>query len=94
MTATAITPFNFNNNDEFTKWVTSDVLLTIRKTGKYETPYSVHPHQSLSAEVAAMLRDLVSSYAKTLPKEQQADFIIKAWSKLTAHFGVSYRKIP
>lgn len=58
------------------------------------SPYSVQPHQTLSAEEAAMLRDLISSYAKTLPKEQQPEFIIKAWSKLKAHFGVSYRQIP
>jgi hypothetical protein len=68
------------------------VFLDAVSPGK--TPYSIQPHQTLSAEEAAMLRNLISSHAQTLPKDQHADFIIKAWSKLKAHFGVSYRQIP
>lgn len=58
------------------------------------SPYSVHPHQTLSGQQAQALRDLVSTTAKTMPKEVQAEFTIKAWSKLKAHFKVAYREIP
>jgi len=56
--------------------------------------YSVAPHQSLSAEEADMLRGLITGHAATLPKPQQAEFTIKAWSKLKARFGCAYRDIP
>lgn len=57
-------------------------------------PYSVAPRQSLTAEEADMLRNMISGHAATLPKSQQAEFTIKAWSKLKAHFGCAYRDIP
>lgn len=57
-------------------------------------PYSVHPQQALSAQQADALRNLITSYAKSFPKEVQAEFTIKAWSKLKSHFKVAYRDIP
>lgn len=61
---------------------------------KRKTPYAIAPNQTLSAEQADTLRNLITEYAQTLTKDQQAAFIIKAWSKLKKHFGVSYRQIP
>ena len=57
-------------------------------------PYSVAPNQTLSSEQAETLRSMIASHAETLPKESQARFVIQAWSKLKAHFGVGYRQIP
>ena len=57
-------------------------------------PYSVAPRQSLTAEEADTLRNLITGHAATLPKDKQADFTIKAWSKLKSHFGCTYRDIP
>lgn len=79
----------------FIKWVTKEVLPTIRKTGKYEAaPYSVNPGDTLTKTQADTLRDLLTSTVKKLPQEKQASAMIRGWSKLKAHFGTGYRQIP
>lgn len=57
-------------------------------------PYSVQPGQTLSAEQAKTLRTMMDDAVKTLPKDKKASFVITGWSKLKAHFDVSYRHIP
>lgn len=79
---------------KFAKWVTSEVLPAIRKTGRYETPYSVQPGQTLSAEQAQYLRTMLTDYAHKWPKEKQGAFMMQGWSKLKAHFKTDYRRIP
>lgn len=59
-----------------------------------QTPYCVQPGQTLSAEQAEALRELLTSHVKRLPKEKQAGAMIKGWSKLKAHFKTDYRHIP
>ncbi|MDY0074250.1 MAG: Bro-N domain-containing protein [Thauera sp.] len=79
----------------FRKWVTAEVLPAIRKTGQYTAaPYTAGPHDTLTAEQAETLRDLIRLAADKLPKEKQGEFIQRGWSKLMSHFKVSYRKIP
>jgi Rha family phage regulatory protein len=56
--------------------------------------YAVAPQQTLSDQEASMLRGLISGHAEAPPKERRAEFIIKAWSKLKAHFKTDYRHIP
>ncbi len=56
--------------------------------------YSVHPDQTLSAEQAQTLRELLESHVKKLPKEKQGGAMVKGWSKLKAHFKTDYRHIP
>lgn len=58
------------------------------------TPYSVHPGQTLSAEQAEALRNLLTSQVQKLPKAQQGKAMVQGWSKLKAHFGTDYRHIP
>lgn len=65
-----------------------------KKPANAALPYSVNPGDTLSKEQADELRDLVKAACLTLPKDFQAGFNIKVWSKLKAHFGVSYREIP
>ena len=77
----------------FRRWVL-DVLESIRKTGKYETPYSVGKTDTLAKDEQDYLRGLVKAHVETLPKEQQGGAAIKMWSKLKSHFGVAYRDIP
>ena len=57
-------------------------------------PYSVQPGQTLSAEQADTLRDMLTTHVKRLPHAKQAGAMVKGWSKLKAHFGVPYRQIP
>jgi prophage antirepressor-like protein len=79
----------------FRKWVTAEVLPAIRKTGQYTAaPYTAGPHDSLTAEQAETLRDMIRSTADKLPKEKQGEFIRRGWSKLKSHFKVGYREIP
>ena len=56
--------------------------------------YSVNPTDTLNAAQAEQLRMIFKEKCDTLPKDDQAGFMIKAWSKLKSHFGVVYRKIP
>lgn len=82
----------------FIKWVTKEVLPTIRKTGRYEAaPYSVNPNDTLTKEQADTLRNLLAESAKQrFPEDtkKQGAFIMRGWSKLKAHFKVGYREIP
>ncbi|MFY2599465.1 Bro-N domain-containing protein [Achromobacter xylosoxidans] len=80
---------------KFAKWVTSEVLPQIRKTGAYvPKAYAANPGDVLTKEQQDVLRQLVKSTAERLPKEKQGAASIKMWSKLKAHFGVAYRDIP
>ena len=80
---------------KFAKWVTSEVLPAIRKTGVYVgKPFTVNPGDVLTAEEQNTLRLMLKSAVERLPKEKQAGAMVKGWSKLKAHFGVPYREIP
>lgn len=57
-------------------------------------PYAVQPGDKLDAKQQAVLRDLLESNVKRLPLEKQGPAIMRGWSKLKAHFKVSYRDIP
>ena len=79
----------------FRKWVTSEVLPAIRKTGAYvHKAYKSGNRDALSAEQADSIRKALRHAADKLPKERQAQFMISGWSKLRAHFGCKYRDIP
>lgn len=80
---------------KFAKWVTSEVLPQIRKTGAYlPKEFAVNPGDILTKEQQAALRQLVKTTTDRLPKAKQGLASIKMWSKLKAHFGVAYREIP
>lgn len=79
---------------KFAKWVTSEVLPAIRKTGEYRAPYVVNPNDSLNAAQAEQLRLALKEGCDKLPKEKQGAFMTKGWSKLKSHFGCTYRNIP
>lgn len=75
----------------FAKWVTSEVLPAIRKTGKFDVKTSSGP---LTEEMRSIIKAMVIERAKSLPVDQQAGAIIKAWSALKTHFGKGYKEIP
>lgn len=80
---------------KFAKWVTSEVLPAIRKTGVYVgKPFAVNPTDVLTAGEQDALRSLLQNAASRLPKDEQAKFMVQGWSKLKSHFGVGYREIP
>lgn len=57
-------------------------------------PYSVQPGQTLSAQQAQALRELLTSSVKRLPPAKQAGAMVQGWSRLKSHFGTDYRHIP
>lgn len=82
----------------FRKWVTSEVLPAIRKTGQYVAqPYAHNPGDALSLDQADTLRKLLTDAAKQRHPgdgKQQGAFLMRGWSKLKAHFKRGYREIP
>lgn len=70
---------------KFKKWVTSEVLPTIRKTGRYETPTepSITPAQQ---------RQLQDAIAARFPDGKKRPY---AWSRFNNHFQLgSYKQLP
>lgn len=80
---------------KFAKWVTSEVLPAIRKTGIYVgKSFSVNPAGELTQDEQDTLRTLLQSAAEQLPKSQRGKFMMQGWAKLKSHFKVTYREIP
>lgn len=81
--------------EAFEQWVMEEVLPAIRKTGSYTAkPYAVNPGDTLTAEEADTLRQMLTDAANRAPKEKQKAIMLQGWSKLKSHFGVPYRQIP
>lgn len=79
----------------FKKWVTSEVLPAIRKTGSYtQSPYSSNPTDTLTLDQCDQLRDMMRTAADGMLSQDAGKFMVSGWSKLKAHFGVAYRQIP
>ena len=82
---------------KFAKWVTSEVLPAIRKTGKYERtslPYTAQPRDKLTLDQGDELRSMLETAAQKLPPEKRGTFLQSGWAKLKKHTGVNYRQIP
>lgn len=77
------------------KWVTGEVLPSIRKSGSYETQRKVKKIAAgkITADQQEAIKQLVMSRGKALPKEKQAKAMITMWSSLKSHFGCSYKEI-
>ncbi len=72
-----------------------DCYFTVKEIME-RTAYSVNSGDVLTKEEADTLRQMVEGMAKKLTSDTkvQGKFIMQAWSKLKAHFHVSYREIP
>lgn len=79
---------------KFAKWVTSEVLPAIRKTGSYSLPFVVNPADKLTEEQQNYLREMIRTGAEKLEKEKWGVASIKQWAALKAHFKTGYREIP
>ncbi|WP_052224031.1 phage antirepressor N-terminal domain-containing protein [Comamonas testosteroni] len=56
--------------------------------------YAVNPGDKLTKEEAETLRLMLKNAVDRQPKEKQGTLMMEGWSKLKAHFNVSYREIP
>lgn len=80
----------------FRKWVTSEVLPTIRKTGGYQIgqkPTRALP-DGLTGEQIEAVKKLHNALTKSAPKEAQARIAITLWSAVKSKFGCSYKEVP
>ena len=66
----------------------------LRISNESRQPYAVNQKDTLTAAQAEELRLALKQRCDLLPKASQAAFMIKGWSRLKAHFGVTYRQIP
>ena len=57
-------------------------------------PYKEQRGQSLTEEQCAELRAMLTGGAAQVPEDMRGQFMVTGWSRLKAHFGCSYRKIP
>ncbi|HAH7109202.1 TPA: phage repressor protein/antirepressor Ant [Escherichia coli] len=80
---------------KFRKWVTAEVLSSIRKTGSYGNTLKAKKALpgKITTEQQEAIKQLVMSRGQSLPKEKQAKAMITMWSSLKSHFGCSYREI-
>lgn len=56
--------------------------------------YTTGKTDTLTTDEQNQLRSLLTDAADALPKDSQGAFMKRGWSKLMAHFKVTYRKIP
>ncbi|PJK07993.1 hypothetical protein CO610_07460 [Lysobacteraceae bacterium NML95-0200] len=79
----------------FRRWVL-DVLegLAQPQPALPSPSYAVLPSQTLSAEQANTLREMMVKGCETVGKHKPGLFMMQGWAKLKAHFKVSYREIP
>ncbi|EKE6636033.1 TPA: P22AR C-terminal domain-containing protein [Escherichia coli] len=80
---------------KFRKWVTAEVLPSIRKTGSYGNTLKAKKALpgKITTEQQEAIKQLVMSRGQSLPKEKQAKAMITMWSSLKSHFGCSYKEI-
>lgn len=64
------------------------------KPGTPRIAFSVGSTDTLTKAEQDELRAIMSNGAEALPLKQRGAFLLKGWSKLKAHFKVSYREIP
>jgi prophage antirepressor-like protein len=83
----------------FKKWVTSEVLPTIRKTGAYSTVSLPEPPTKkafpggLTLEQQDAIKAMVKGRVEVLPKDKQAKAAITCWSSIKSKYGCSYKAI-
>ena len=79
--------------DAFTNWVASEVIPSIRKTGKYETAL---PHgDTLTATEQAQLQAIVQAKAGMVPADMQRKAFAEMWTRFNRHFRIArYAQLP
>jgi toxin-antitoxin system, toxin component, bro family (fragment) len=83
----------------FKRWVTSEVLPTIRKTGSYES--KARPSKTrkalpggLTLEQQDSIKALHRELVKAAPKDLQGKLAIRLWSAIKSKYGVTYKEVP
>jgi len=80
----------------FRKWVTSEVLPAIRKTGSYTAKRPRQPKalpNGLTVDQQTAIKQLVRARVEALPQDKQAKAAITLWSAIKSKFGMSYKAV-
>ncbi|GAA4493306.1 Bro-N domain-containing protein [Pseudaeromonas paramecii] len=77
----------------FKKWVTAEVLPSIRRTGLYQAPCTPQLANKLTADQQQSLKALVKARIEALPKDKQAKGEVVCWSAIQSTFGASYEEL-
>ena len=79
--------------DAFTNWVASEVIPSIRKTGKYEAAI---PHgDTLTPSEQAQLHAIVQAKAGMVPVDMQRKAFAEMWTRFNRHFRIArYAQLP
>ncbi len=85
---------------KFKKWVTAEVLPSIRKTGSYTHPATQKALPGkLTKESQDQIKAAIRERLEALPKAQQGKYAIQIWSAINTKFGTKgmkdgYKNIP
>jgi prophage antirepressor-like protein len=80
----------------FRRWVTEDVLPTIRKTGSYSAPEKKTKQVligGLTGDQQDAIKALVKARAEALPQDKRAKATITMWSAVKSKYGKTYKAI-
>lgn len=79
--------------DAFTNWVASEVIPSIRKTGKFEA--ALPNHDTLTAAEQAQLQAIVQAKAGMVPADIQRKAFAEMWTRFNRHFRIArYAQLP
>jgi prophage antirepressor-like protein len=81
----------------FRKWVTGEVLPTIRKTGSYTAPERKTKQVLIGGQTEDQcdaIKALVKARAEALPQDKRAGAAIRMWSAVKSKFGMTYKAVP
>jgi prophage antirepressor-like protein len=81
----------------FRKWVTGEVLPTIRKTGSYTAPEKPTKQVLIGGQTEDQcdaIKALVKARAGALPQDKRAGAAIRMWSAVKSKFGMTYKAVP
>jgi prophage antirepressor-like protein len=80
----------------FRKWVTGEVLPTIRKTGTYSAPERKTKQVLIGGQTEDQcdaIKALVKARAEALPQDKRAKATITMWSAVKTKFGMTYKAV-
>jgi prophage antirepressor-like protein len=81
----------------FKKWVTSEVLPSIRRTGKYEAP-NLKTKKAIAGglrlEQCDIIKEMVKARIDACPRELKAKAAKICWGSIKRKFGCTYKAVP
>lgn len=99
ITEPAVYKLAFRSNkpeaDAFTNWVASEVVPSIRKTGKFEAAPTT-PSSPITPADQSILQSIVKAKVEALPEERRSKGLYpQIWGRFNNHFRLgSYRQLP